>query len=124
MHPLVAIEEPEYLAAQPERHYLGGPCESHPRAAHASCGKDDGLLERPERHWHLEHDPAILELASGSKMRAGAVAQRLDDHLVLSGTREPAQDAPGLGVCQPGQLAADDHAQEYASEPGPPAWGV
>ena len=119
MHPLVAIEEAENLSAQPERHRLGGPREAHSRAAHAPRSEDHWLFERAEWHGHLKDDPPILELAPGCKVRPRAVAQRLDDHLVFSGTRQPLQEAPGFGVCQPGQLAAYDHDEKVCGETGP-----
>jgi hypothetical protein len=94
----MAVKEPENFSPEPERHRLGRPRKAHPGPALAPRSEDDRLLERPERHWYLEHDPVLLELASGGEMRSRAVTERLDDDLVVPGTGKPIEDAPRFGV--------------------------
>jgi hypothetical protein len=94
----MAVKEPENFSPEPERHRLGRPRKAHPGPALTPRSEDDRLLERPERHWYLEHDPVLLELASGGEMRSDAIAQRLHDHFVAPGTGEPIEDAPRFGV--------------------------
>ncbi len=94
----MAVEEPENLSPEPERHRFGRPSKAHPGPALAPRSEYDGLLERQERHGNLEHDPVLLELAAGGEMRTGAIAQRLDDHFVSPGTGKPLEDSPRFGV--------------------------
>jgi len=98
MHPLVAVEEPENLSAEPESHGLGRPRKAHPWPALTPGGEDDGLLERPERDWDLQHDPALLELASSSQVRTRPVAKRLDHHLVVPCPRQTLEYASRIGI--------------------------
>jgi hypothetical protein len=94
----MAVKEPENLPPEPESHRLGRPSKAHPGPALAPRGEDDRLVERPERHWYLEHDPVLLEFTPSGEMRSRAVAERLNDDLVVPGTGKPIEDAPRFGV--------------------------
>jgi hypothetical protein len=89
-------------------------------ASLAARREDDRLLERTERHRHLQDDAPILEFAKCGEVGPGAVAQGLDDYFVVPGAGQPVQDAARLSVSQPWQLAPDDHPARISRVEDPP----
>src|SRR5487761_708059 len=87
VHPLVAVEEPQHLAALAERDGLGHPLESPPRSRVAPGRVVDGLVKWAEWFGHPQHDAPEVELAQGRKAWARPVTKRLHDHLVVARRR-------------------------------------
>src|SRR5690348_7610391 len=56
VHPLVAVQESQHVAARPERDVFREPREPHRTSALAPRTVEHDLLERPERLRHLQHD--------------------------------------------------------------------
>src|SRR5205814_4884131 len=110
VHPLVAVEEAKHVAPTAEQHRFGRPRKAHPDPALAAGRVDDRFLEGAEGNRHLEHDPPLVELALGSKVRRPPVSERLDDHLVVAAGKA-FQGGPRLGVGVAGELGADGHGR-------------
>src|SRR6266566_274291 len=84
VQPLVAVEEAKNIAPRPEEHVLRQPREVHSLATLAPRPVIDELLERMERPGDLQDDAAAVEVAQRREVRLGAIAQRLDDHVVVA----------------------------------------
>ena len=81
-----------------------------PLTALAPGGEYHGLFERPEGNRNLEHDPSLFELTAGREVGAQAVAQGLDDHLVVA-PRQPLQGAARLGGAVAREITLDGHGR-------------
>ena len=66
----------------------------------------DALLERMERLGDLQDDAAAVEVAERREVRLGAIAQRLDDHVVVA-LRQAGKRPARLGGGHLHQLAID-----------------
>ena len=109
VHPLVAIEETEHLAAQAKRNALRSPSEANSVSALAAGGVDDRLFEGMKWNRHLEDDLALFELAACRQMRGRPVPQGLDHDGVVAGARKPGQRPAYIGVGHTVEVASDDH---------------
>jgi len=109
VHPLVAVEKPEHLAAQAKRNALRRPSEANAVSALAARGVDDRLFEGMKWNRHLEDDPALFELASRGEVWGRAVTERFDHDLIVAGAREPGQRPAYLRAGHAVEVASDDH---------------
>ena len=110
MHPLVAVQEAQHLAALPERNGFRRPREPHSLPTFPASRVDDRLLEWMERNRNLEHYPAFLELAARGEVGRRPIPKRLDDHLVIAGARQALENSVRLRVGHAIEVASDDHA--------------
>src|SRR5579872_434824 len=83
VQPLVAVEEPQDVAARAKRDVLRKPRECHGPAALPAGAVEDDLAEGAERLRHLEDYRAAVEVAQRREVRRGAVSKRFDDDLVV-----------------------------------------
>ncbi len=109
VHPLVAVEKPEHLAAQAKRNALRRPSEANAVSALAARGVADRLFEGMKWHRHLEDDPALFELAACREMRGRPVPQGLDHDRIVAGARKPGQSPAYVGAGHAVEVASDDH---------------
>jgi len=109
VHPLVAIEKTEHLAAQAKGNALRSPSEANTVSALAACRVDDRLFEGVKWNRHLEDDPALFELAARGQVWGGPISEWFDHDLVVARARQADQRAARFRIRNAAEVASNDH---------------